>query len=361
MSFAHREDPPPRDGQPGAFRAEGAWQSLRGVARAGWWAATGYAVRRITRAGEAPPETFAPTAPPPPPGLLRQLWREAFIKDGRDVAAGVYPPMADRAFVADSGVRGAADLLRDARQVEARRRRRGGVEARDQAAHPAAYPTYYRQNFHYQSGGWFTSDSARRYEAQVEALFAGAAGPMRRRALSLLAKAWAHEDHRDRAVLDLACGSGAFLENLALAFPRARLTGIDLSEAYLAEASRRSTRARLICALAERLPLSTASLDAVSCIYLFHEVPPRVRPRIAAEIARILKPGGLLAFADSLQPGDEPGLLRSLEAFPAYFHEPFYRSYGETDLKALFAEAGLSLEASDRAFLTKALLFRKAG
>jgi hypothetical protein len=73
----------------------------------------------------------------------------------------------------------------------------------------------------------------------------------------------------------------------------------------------------------------------------------------------VLKPGGHLAFADSIQPADEPRLERMLEVFPAYFHEPFYQSYSQADLPALFGAAGLRLVAQDRAFLTKALLLEK--
>jgi hypothetical protein len=36
-------------------------------------------------------------------------------------------------------------------------------------------PRYYLQNFHYQSGGWMTDDSAERYDTQVEVLFNGTA------------------------------------------------------------------------------------------------------------------------------------------------------------------------------------------
>ncbi|MGI9169340.1 MAG: class I SAM-dependent methyltransferase, partial [Caulobacteraceae bacterium] len=200
-----------------------------------------------------------------------------------------------------------------------------------------------------------------RYGAQVEALFAGAAGATRRRALSLLAPACRGADHRGLRVIDLACGSGAFLANLATAFPRARLIGVDLSAAYLAEAGRRSGVRALLQARAERLPFADASLDAVTCVYLFHELPPKVRVAVAAEIARVLRPGGLLAFADSLQPADEPRMGRLLEVFPAYFHEPYYATYVATDLTALFAGAGLAARARDAAFLTKAMLFEKGG
>jgi ubiquinone/menaquinone biosynthesis C-methylase UbiE len=255
--------------------------------------------------------------------------------------------------------RDAADFLRDAREVEARRRRSGGVEARSDAPKSDAYPVYYRQNFHFQTGGWFTDESARRYETQVEALFAGTAGAMRRRALSLLAQAWREQDQRQLSVVDLACGSGGFLRDLSRAFPRARLVGVDLSLPYLLEARRRSGVDAVLQAKAERLPFADGSVDAITCVYLFHELPPRYRSVVAAEIARVLKPGGFLAFADSVQPVDEPRLGRLLEAFPAYFHEPYYRDYGQTDLAALFGAAGLIEQSRDRAFLTKAVLFRK--
>ncbi len=201
--------------------------------------------------------------------------------------------------------------------MEARRRRGDGAEVRAEA--PASYPAYYRQNFHFQTGGWFTAESAGRYEAQVEALFAGTAGAMRRRALSLIAKAWRSRDHRRLAVLDLACGTGAFLSDLSVAFPRARLIGVDLSPAYLAEARAAAPGAAFAQAKAEQLPFADASLDAVSAVYLFHELPPKVRAAVAAEIARVLKPGGLFALADSIQPGDEPRLGAPDRGVPGLF------------------------------------------
>ncbi len=348
------------DSQLGAFTSDRSAQAAGAALKAAWWGAAGIAARAIARPGRAETPKPNSAAEPAPEGFIRRAWLEAFEKDARDVARGLYPAMDEGLTHPMRAVRGAVDLLADARQVDARRRRHGAVEARSEAPIGGGYPAYYRQNFHFQTGGWFTPESARRYEAQVEALFAGAAGAMRRRALALLAEAWRDRDHRDLAVLDLACGAGAFLRDLTVAFPRARLTGVDLSAAYLVEARRRSGVHALTQANAERPPFADASLDAVTCVYLFHELPPRVRGTVAREIGRVLKPGGLLAFADSIQPVDEPRLARLLEAFPAYFHEPFYAGYGATDLVALFAEAGLRERASDRAFLTKAILFEKS-
>jgi len=289
---------------------------------------------------------------------VRAAYGEAFTKDRRDVAAGLYPALEDRPARPLHALARAIDFLLDAREVDQRRRRGDGTEVRDQ--NPSeAYPVYYRQNFHFQTGGWFTPDSARRYDAQVEALFSGTAAAMRRRVLSVLMKALKDTDHRDLILVDLACGSGAFLKDLTSTLPRGRLFGLDLSMAYLGQSLRRSGRP-VVQAKMEQLPFADNSLDAVTCIYLFHELPPRYRLVIAAEIARILKPSGFLAFGDSIQPADEPDLQRLLEVFPAFFHEPYYESYAQTDLEGLFAKVGMIKIDDDRAFLTKALLFQKA-
>ena len=342
-----------------AFTAEARSAFAGSAIKAAWWAANGALARRITQPtkGESAIR-FEPQTRPSDPTFLRRAWLEAFRKDAADVAAGLYPiTEAPPANLRDA-FRRAADFLSDAKAVDARRRRGSGVEARSEAG-GEAYPSYYRQNFHYQSGGWFTEESARRYEAQVEALFSGAAGPMRRRALSLLAKAWRGRDQRGLKLLDLACGSGAFLVDLKAAFPRAQIMGLDLSGAYLGEAGRRSAAAR-VQGMAERLPFADASLDGITCVYLFHELPPRIRLLVASEIARVLKPGGVLAFADSVQADDTPEIARLLEAFPAFFHEPFYESYQATDLTRLFGAVGLAFNDRDQAFLTKSLLFQKS-
>jgi SAM-dependent methyltransferase len=80
---------------------------------------------------------------------------------------------------------------------------------------------------------------------------------------------------------------------------------------------------------------------------------------VAREIARIVRPGGVFVFADSLQLGDAPDLDQMLEFFPVGFHEPYYGSYLSTDLVALFEEAGFAHEETELAFLTKILRLRR--
>ena len=84
-----------------------------------------------------------------------------------------------------------------------------------------------------------------------------------------------------------------------------------------------------------------------------------MRRDVAREIGRVMKPGGLFVFVESLQPGDAPDYDGLLEIFPALFHEPYFTSYLDEDLEALFGEAGFTLESTTNAFFSKVVAFRK--
>ena len=196
----------------------------------------------------------------------------------------------------------------------------------------------------------------------MEILFGGAADAMRRIALGSLARALKGKDQRGVKLVDFACGNGRFLAQMLAAFPRIRATGLGLSPAYCDEARKRLEKwphVEIVNGAVEQAPFEDANLDAVTCVYLFHELPPRVRRETAREIARVLEPGGVLVLADSIQTGDAADLDRMLEYFPVGFHEPYFSSYLKEDFEALFGEAGLELEETELAFLTKVMRFRK--
>ncbi|MGE0857282.1 MAG: class I SAM-dependent methyltransferase, partial [Hyphomicrobiaceae bacterium] len=219
------------------------------------------------------------------------------------------------------------------------------------------------QDFHFQKGGYLAEESARLYDVQVETLFYGSAGAMRRAALRPIGNYLLGRDQRSVSLLDVACGTGRLLREIRFVYPALHLSGIDLSPAYLEEAARHMGRLRpahLIAANAEAIPLPDASQDIVTSVFLFHELPPEVRRRVAAEMARVLKPGGLLVFVDSLQMGDRPGWDGLLEAFPHRFHEPYFPHYAIDDLDRVFADAGLVGETWWPAFLSKVMVRRKA-
>jgi ubiquinone/menaquinone biosynthesis C-methylase UbiE len=145
-------------------------------------------------------------------------------------------------------------------------------------------------------------------------------------------------------------------------WPKLNVTALDLSDAYL-EHARKELKAwrdvRFLEANAEQMPLPDASQDIVTCVYLFHELPPAVRTVVAKEIARVLKPGGLFVLVDSIQPGDTPGFEALTEFFPQAFHEPYYASYLEWNIAEAFTATGLTSTSSTPAFLSKVAAFRK--
>ena len=224
------------------------------------------------------------------------------------------------------------------------------------------YPRYYLQNFHYQSGGYLSEDSARLYDYQVEVLFTGGADAMRRQLLVPLRNCFETLGIRDARLLDLACGTGRFLRFVKDNYPRLHVTGADLSQPYLAMAQRQLrhwSRTAFVQGNAEKLPFGDGTFDIASCIYLFHELPHAVRQRVAGELARVLRPDGCLLFLDSIQRGDRPDFDPLLDRFPQAMHEPYFADYIQEDLPALFGAHGLEVEHVERVFFSRLMVLRR--
>jgi ubiquinone/menaquinone biosynthesis C-methylase UbiE len=284
--------------------------------------------------------------------------RALIEQDWRNIEAGYYAPPTDGLGNPFEALRRAVDFFTDLSAVE--RRRHGAREERFLSeVPPGTYPRYYLQKFHFQSDGYLSSASAERYDHQVEVLFGGAAAAMRRQALVPLKAALAGRPAAK--LLDVGCGTGTFLREVKANYPRLDVTGLDLSAHYLAVARRelRSwSRAQLVVAAAERMPFADGQFDAIACIYLFHELPSGVRRSAVGEIRRVLKPGGMLVFVDSLQPGDEPDYDAMLDYFPVAFHEPYYISYLREDLDRLWSP-GFTPGERMPAYFSKVLSYRR--
>lgn len=289
--------------------------------------------------------------------MLKSM-RELFARDWENVEAGIYPTPIDLAGDmrrATASVRFLADIPR----VASRQKRHGHDEVRDRGG---ALPRYYRQNFHFQTDGYLSERSAKLYDFQVEALFAGTAGAMRRRAFVPIAGYLDGRDPAKTTLLDIGAGTGQFLSFVKSAQPSLKTIALDLSEPYLARARASLEKypdAEFLEGAAEAIPLPDASVDVAVSIYLFHELPPKIRTLAAREIARVLKPGGMFVLADTIQFGDVPEFDGLIEAFPHLLHEPYYAAYAKSDLDALFVPAGLAREESDIAYLTKIAVYRK--
>jgi ubiquinone/menaquinone biosynthesis C-methylase UbiE len=324
--------------------------------RAGWYFALNRIVDwRTLRLGLA--RRYKPSRPVPPLQELLADQARLLIDDALAVRDRLCPPMEGPSAPLLHLER-VGRMLADLPEALTRRASADATTARVEAT-AAAVPAYYAQDFHFQTGGHLSERSANLYDVQVETLFMGAAAPMRRAALRAVCRHMQGRDQRRMTLLDVACGTGRFLRQARLALPALGLKGIDLSRAYLQEARRHLAGLRgaeLIEAAAEHMPFGGASVDILTSIFLFHELPPEVRRQVTAEIARVLKPGGLFVFLDSLQIGDRPGWDGLLEGFPVRFHEPFYHHYVTDDLEGMFREAGLEAQSTSTPFLAKLIV-----
>lgn len=286
--------------------------------------------------------------------------RSLFERDLANIENGVYAMPHDIIPDPFSMIAGSRRFFGDLPSV--RKRRAARTNADVPVGAEQSFPRYYRQNFHYQSDGYLSDNSAKLYDFQVETLFSGAADAMRRQALVPIAEYLTTRDQRKIDLLDVACGTGRFLTFVKDNFPRLSTTGLDLSPNYLRQCRKNLRNWRnvgITQANAENMPVEEASLDIVTCIYLFHELPPKVRGIVARELARVLKPGGILVFVDSLQYGDQDGFDGLLRLFPDEFHEPYYDSYAKEDLLSLFENVGLRQKEISFAFLSKIVVFEK--
>jgi demethylmenaquinone methyltransferase/2-methoxy-6-polyprenyl-1,4-benzoquinol methylase len=132
----------------------------------------------------------------------------------------------------------------------------------------------------------------RRYDLLEELLSFGQNWRWRHEMLS-------HVDRRDPdAILDVATGTAGVALALARR-TRARITGLDITEAMVRQGRQRVQRARatdrvqLVVGQAEQLPFPDESFDALTFTYLLRYVDdPAATLR---ELARVLKPGASIA------------------------------------------------------------------
>lgn len=133
----------------------------------------------------------------------------------------------------------------------------------------------------------FSFGMDRRWKAELTALTSRAIGP-------------------DARVLDLACGTGDLAFTAGARAVSGDVLGIDASPEMIERARRRAAaeapagNVRFVVGDISRLDVPTASIDAVTAGYALRNVPD-YRATVS-EIARVLKPGGVLATLDFYRP-----------------------------------------------------------
>jgi ubiquinone/menaquinone biosynthesis C-methylase UbiE len=296
------------------------------------------------------------------PAQLRELLRrrdELHARDLANVDAGLYP----RELLFDIPVRrylrSLPALVRDTPRV-VRRMRKG--DFRDiPVVDKHRYPAYYRRTFHWQTDGYFSEHSAEVYELGVELLFRGTADVMRRQIIPPITR-FVREHGSGLRLLDVACGTGRTLHQLARAHPAMRLWGVDLSPAYAQVARKRLADVpELAIAVenAEALPFADAAFDIATSVYLFHELPRNARRNVVRELHRVVRLGGLVVLEDSAQLAESASIGSALREFPREFHEPFYADYLDDDLAEILREAGFTIESVEPHLVAKVVVARR--
>jgi len=108
-------------------------------------------------------------------------------------------------------------------------------------------------------------------------------------------------------LLEVGCGTGNLLVQVAKAFPAARLVGVDIDTESIAAARKRVEDAGMSARVqARRGTVASAiqpqSFDAVLMVEVLHEIAPGIRPTVLSECAHALKPGGWMVIVDETYP-----------------------------------------------------------
>lgn len=158
--------------------------------------------------------------------------------------------------------------------------------------------------------------------------------------------------------LDLACGTGDLAFRLARRYPRGRVLGLDLTPAMIERARARALAPRVRFEVGDlgRTGLPDAAFDIITGGYALRNAGDL--DEAIAEISRLLRPGGTMAFLDFSKPrarwaqGLELALLKiwggawglALHGNPhvyGYIADSLARYPDRAELSRRFASAGL--------------------
>ncbi len=298
-----------------------------------------------------PPEIFQ---------AARESYQQILVTDWEDAHRGVYPKSLLFDDPWDDFLKYYPAVCLDI-PILWNRAQRQEVRDFDRTIDTTGLPQYYTQNFHHQTDGYLSDRSAQIYDIQVELLFNGAADAMRRRILAPLKDGLAlfpNVAGPEIKHLDIACGTGRTLRMLRSILPKAKLYGVDLSEAYLRKANQLLSQLpgelpQLAQAAGEALPYVDEYFHLLSCVFLFHELPAPIRQQVINEAFRVVKPGGTFVICDSIQLSDRPAWKDLLGGFSDMFHEPFYRNYIQDNLRDRLESAGFVVRSETTHFMSK--------
>jgi ubiquinone/menaquinone biosynthesis C-methylase UbiE len=141
-------------------------------------------------------------------------------------------------------------------------------------------------------------------------------------------------------LLDAGCGQGKSFRLLHEAFAPQRLIGLDADPHSVAlsraEAARENMAADILAGDCAAIELADASVDLVFCHQTFHHLVEQ--ERALAEFWRVLKPGGLLLFAESTKAYIDTWVIRW------FFRHPMHVQKSADEYLAMLRGQGFVFE-----------------
>lgn len=226
-------------------------------------------------------------------------------------------------------------------------------------------PKYILQEFHNLPNGNYSRRFTRGYITGFNRVMLGEISKSHSQIAQQLADKLAV---KNGSVLDVGCGGGGLAGALKQAGIR-DVWGLDPSPYLLQHAAHDWPGIHFVQGVAEKTDFVAARFDAITACFLLHEIPPRYIAQCFREWARILKPGGWLAFCEPSPLQLQQNLLALLRNYGwrgAYFHalakrlhEPFLGAWHQQDVPGLLEQNGFELIAQDIGMPVRHVLARK--
>lgn len=145
-------------------------------------------------------------------------------------------------------------------------------------------------------------------------------------------------------ILDIATGTGK--QAFAFAKKGYAVTGIDMSEAMLSVANKKNIYHNLKFEIGDAtlLRFEDSSFDVCCISFALHDMPLSIRKKVLGEIARVLRPGGMIIIVDYALPKNR--IFRFFIYNFVRLWEKYYSEFIKSDLDSLLSASGIRINGN---------------